>query len=98
MTFILRQVSHSAEGREIVRTARVEGDRLTLGRDPASDVHLTDLAVALHHAVIERASPSRLSVKAEQGLYVELNGSKTASGAIELAGGGSIRIASHVLE
>ena len=98
MAFLLRQVSHSAEGREIVRTSRVEGDRLTLGRDPASHVHLTDLAVALHHAVVERVSPSLLSVKAEQGLYVELDGSKTAEGRMELAGGGSIRIASHVLE
>ena len=98
MSFVLRLVSHSAEGREIVRTARIEGERLTLGRDPASQVHLTDLAVALQHAVVERVSPSRLSVTAGQGLYVELNGSKTASGSIELAGGGSIRIASHVLE
>ncbi|MGZ8999128.1 MAG: cytochrome c3 family protein, partial [Allosphingosinicella sp.] len=98
MTFVLRLVSHSADGREIVRTARVEGDRLTLGRDPASQVHLTDLAVALHHAVVERVSPSRLTVSAEPGLYVEINGSKTSRGGIELAGGGSIRIASHVLE
>jgi hypothetical protein len=98
MAFLLRQVSHSAEGREIVRTSRVEGDRLTLGRDPESDVHLTDLAVALRHATVERVSPSRLEVRAEAGLYVELNGAKASGGAIELASGGSIRIASHVLE
>ena len=47
MAFLLRQISHSADGREIVRPSRVEGDRLTIGRDPGCDVHLTDLAVAL---------------------------------------------------
>ena len=98
MTFVLRLVSHSAEGREIVRTSRVEGDRLTLGRDPSSNVHLTDLAVALHHAVVTQASPSQLAVKAADGLYVELNGVKAEEGTIDLAGGGSIRIASHILE
>lgn len=98
MAFILRQVSHSAEGREIVRTKRVEGERLTLGRDPENDVHLTDLAAGLRHATVERVSPLRLSVSAGEGLYVELNGRKVSNGSIELAGGGEIRIASHVLE
>ena len=97
MAFLLRQISHSAEGREIVRPARVEGDMLTIGRDPARDVHLTDLAVALHHATIERVGPGRLNVKAEDGLSLELNGRKIASGAIDLPAGGDIRIASHLL-
>jgi hypothetical protein len=96
VTFLLRTVSHSAEGREIVRTARVEGDRLTIGRDPNSSVHLTDLAVALHHAVVERAGP-KLSVRVEPGLTVELNGRKCAAGTIELGTGGDILIASHLL-
>ncbi len=69
MAFLLRTVSHSAEGREIVRTRRVEGDRLTIGRDPASDVHLTDLAVALRHAVVERRT-GRLTVAVEPGVSV----------------------------
>jgi predicted CXXCH cytochrome family protein len=96
MTFLLRTVSRSAEGREIVRTARVEGDRLAIGRDPGSDVHLTDLAVALHHATVERVGP-RLQVRVEPGLTVELNGRKCASGTIELGTGGDILIASHLL-
>ena len=96
MAFLLRTVSHSAEGREIVRTRRVEGDRLTVGRDPNCDVHLTDLAVALRHAAIERAA-GRLIVTVEPGLSVELNGRKVSTGAIELATGGDILIASHAL-
>jgi pSer/pThr/pTyr-binding forkhead associated (FHA) protein len=96
MAFVLRTVSHSAEGREIVRTRRVEGDRLTIGRDPHCDVHLTDLAVALRHAVVERVA-GRVLVTVEPGLSVELNGRKTSSGAIELATGGDILLASHAL-
>jgi hypothetical protein len=96
VAFLLRTVSHSAEGREIVRALRVEGDRLTIGRGPGNDVHLTDLAVALRHVAVERAA-GRLLVTVEDGLSVELNGRKTASGVIELATGGDILIASHVL-
>src|SRR4051794_22655219 len=96
MAFLLRTVSHSAEGREIARTRRVEGDRLTIGRDPHCDVHLTDLAVALRHATVERQA-GRLEVVVEPGLSVELNGRKTARGAIELGTGGDILIAGHAL-
>lgn len=96
MAFVLRTVSISAEGREIVRTARIEGDCLTIGRSPESNVHLTDLAVALHHARVERSS-MRLSVAAEGGLTVELNGRKAASGSLELATGGELRIGVHLL-
>jgi predicted CXXCH cytochrome family protein len=96
MAFVLRTISHSAEGREIVRTLRVEGDRLTIGRDPHCDVHLTDLAVALRHAAVER-NAGRLDVVVEPGLSVELNGRKTSDGTIELGAGGDLLIASHVL-
>src|SRR3546814_437557 len=94
MTFLLRQISRSAEGREIVRSSRVEGDRLTIGRGPECDIHLTDLAVALHHATVERTG-DRLSVRTEKGLYVDLNGRKATEGSFDLPAGGDIRIASH---
>lgn len=96
MAFLLRAVSTSAEGREIVRTARVEGDRLTIGRTPDSDVHLTDLAVALRHAEVERES-GRLRVSALEGLFVEINGRRLSDGVIGLGSGGDVRIASHLL-
>jgi hypothetical protein len=96
MTFLLRQISHSAEGREIVRPSRVEGERLTIGRSPECDIHLTDLAVALHHATIERAG-ERLALTTEKGLYVELNGRKSTQGSIDINAGGDIRIASHLI-
>jgi len=96
MSFVLRSVSTSAQGREIVRTTRIDKDRLSIGRAPDSDVHLTDLAVALHHARVERRG-DRLMIQAETGLFVALNGGKTNAGVIELAAGGDLRIGSHLL-
>lgn len=97
MAFLLRQVSHSAAGREIIRASRVEGDRLAIGRDPASDIHLTDLAVALHHAIIVRTGAGPLEIAATAGLRIEIDGRTTAAGTIQPAAGGDIRIASHIL-
>jgi hypothetical protein len=96
MTFLIRAISHSAEGREIVRPSRVEGDTLTIGRDPQSDIHLTDLAVALHHVTVKR-QPGLLRIRAEPGLTVELNGRKTATGEIETPTGGDLLIAAHLI-
>src|SRR3546814_12360826 len=94
MTVLLRQMARSAEGREIVRASRVEGDRLTIGRGPECDIHLTDLAVALHHATVERTG-DRLSVRTAYALYVDLNGRKATEGSFDLHVGGDIRSASH---
>jgi predicted CXXCH cytochrome family protein len=96
VAFVLRTVTTSAEGREIVRTRRVGGDRLTIGRSPECDVHLTDLAVALRHAEVER-SGDRLQVAVENGLTVALDGRQAAFGSIALATGGDIRMGAHLL-
>jgi hypothetical protein len=97
MTFLVRQISRSAEGREIIRPSEVAGERLTIGRDPASNIHLTDLSVALQHAVLQKTGPMRLSVSAEEGVGIELNGRKVTSGVIDLATGGEIRIGTQLV-
>ncbi|HEX8402899.1 MAG TPA: cytochrome c3 family protein [Allosphingosinicella sp.] len=97
MAFLLRQISYSAEGREIVRSSRVKDDLLRIGRDPDCDIRLNDLAVALKHCVIEVINERQIGVSAESGLTVELNGRSTNFGKIDLAGGGDIKIASHLL-
>ena len=96
MAFLIRTISHSAEGREIVRPSRIEGQRLTIGRDPECDIHLTDLAVALRHVTVSRVA-GRLTIETEAGLTVEVNGRKARSAVIEAATGGDILIASHLL-
>ena len=97
MAFLLRQISYSAEGREIIRPLRINDDLLRIGRSPDMDVRLNDLAVALKHAVIEVINERQLGISAERGLTVELDGRSTNFGKIELAKGGDIKIASHLL-
>jgi len=97
MAFLLRSISRSAEGREIVRTSRVDDDLLKVGRDPDSDVHLNDLAVALHHASLEQVSPTRLGVSAEMGMTVDIDGSTTQFGQIDLNVGGTIKVGPFLL-
>jgi hypothetical protein len=97
MAFLLRQISYASDGREIVRQRRINDDLLRIGRDPEMDIRLNDLSVALKHCVIEVVSDRQLGVSAERGLTVELNGRSVNFGKIELAGGGEIKIASHLI-
>lgn len=97
MAFLLRQISYSAEGREIIRPSRINDDLIRIGRDPEMDIRLNDLAVALKHCVIEVINERQLGVSAETGLTVELDGRSTNFGKINLAQGGDIKIASHLL-
>jgi hypothetical protein len=92
MAFVLRNISYSAEGRQIVRTSRVEDDLVKVGRDPDSDIRLNELAVALHHATLEMVSATRLGVSAEAGLTVEIDGAVTQFGQIDVTIGGTIRV------
>ncbi len=92
MAFLLRNISYSADGRQIVRTSRVDDDLLKVGRDPDCDIRLNDLAVALHHATLEQVSSTILGVSAEAGLTLELDGGMTQFGQIDVTVGGAIRI------
>jgi predicted CXXCH cytochrome family protein len=97
MAFLLRSISRSADGREIVRTSRVNDDLLKVGRDPDCDIRLNDLAVALHHATLEQVSASKIGVSAEAGLTVEIDGSNTQFGQISLAVGGAVKVGPFLL-
>jgi predicted CXXCH cytochrome family protein len=92
MAFLLRNISYSADGRQIVRTSRVRDDLLKIGRDPDSDIRLNDLAVALHHATLEQISPTQIGVSAEMGMTIEIDGKAISFGQIDVATGGTIKI------
>ena len=97
MAFLLRNISYSADGRQIVRSSRIGDDIVRIGRDADSDIRLNDLAVALHHATLEQVSPTRIGVSAEAGLTIEIDGERTQFGQIELAVGGTVRIGPFAL-
>ncbi|MES2095168.1 MAG: cytochrome c3 family protein [Pseudomonadota bacterium] len=92
MSFVLNLTSRSASGREIVRTRRVDAEVLTIGRDPASDIHLTNLEVTRHHAEIRRLAPDRVAVRALASLPLIVDGRSTGLAEIDPARGGEIRI------
>jgi predicted CXXCH cytochrome family protein len=97
MAFLLRNISRSADGREIVRSSRVNDDLLKVGRDPDCDIRLNDLAVALHHATLELVSATKIGVSAEAGLTVEIDGSVTQFGQINLTTGGAVKVGPFLL-
>ncbi|HKR24342.1 MAG TPA: cytochrome c3 family protein, partial [Allosphingosinicella sp.] len=97
MAFLLRTISHSAEGREIVRTSKIDDDLLKAGRDPDCDIRLNDLAVALHHATFELVSASRVGISAEMGMTVEIDGHTARDGQIDLGIGGTVKIGPFLL-
>jgi hypothetical protein len=97
MAFILRSISQSATGRDIARAQRLDSDRLSIGRDPASDIQLEDLGAALHHALIHRIAPRRIMVTAIAGLPFSIDGRSAESAEIDAEIGAEIRIASYRL-
>jgi hypothetical protein len=92
VSFVLNLTSRSASGREIVRTRRVDGDVLTIGRDPASDVHLTDLEVTRHHAEIRLFAGGQIEVRALANLPLVVDGVSTSDAGIDPVRGGEVRI------
>ena len=92
MSFVLNLTSRGAGGREIVRARRIDKDVLTIGRDPASDIHLTDLEVTRHHAEIRAVAPDRVAVRSLASIPLIVDGLSTEAAEIDVARGGEVRI------
>ena len=95
MSFLLRQISQTGDGREIVRTHVVERDTLTIGRAPANDIVLADLSVSLDHARIARIDEWQVSVVAHGTLGFSVDGRKALRATIDSATGGEIAIGAY---
>jgi predicted CXXCH cytochrome family protein len=98
MAFLIHAVSASATGREIRRTRRVEADRATIGRDPASDIVLTDLEVTLNHAALIQTGPHRVIVRSLTGVPFSIDGRSTEEADVDARTGAEVRIAGFRLE
>jgi len=95
MTFIVRQISRTAEGREIIRTATQDGLELAIGRDAGSEIHLADLAVELHHARVAVLGQTRIEVESTCGLPFEIDGRSALHAQIDPAAGAELRFGAH---
>lgn len=98
MAFLIHAVSASATGREIRRSRRVEGERVSIGRDPGSDIVLTDLEVTLEHAALVQTGPHRLIVRSLKGVPFTVDGRSTQEAEIDARAGAEVRIAGFRLE
>ena len=74
MSFILRRISTTKTGKQIVRDQPLPGASITLGRDGGNTIHVADLAVNPQHATISSADGRAVRVAANEGLGFDLNG------------------------
>jgi predicted CXXCH cytochrome family protein len=97
LSFIVRQISRTADGREIIRPRRFDQPEISVGRGTDSDIHLPDLAVTLHHAAIRQVSPGKIEIVATAGLPFDVDGRSVQRADVEVARGANVRLGSHVL-
>ena len=97
MTFVVRQISRTADGREIVRDALVEGDSLVIGRGAENGIPLPDLAVDRQHARVTMLGGNRLLIGSIGGLGFEIEGRPTMREEVDAGRGAELRFGSHRL-
>jgi hypothetical protein len=97
LSFVIRQISRTAEGREIIRPTTLDAQTITVGRDAASDIHLADLAVELHHAQITRAPGGSIRIESTGTLGFNVDGRPVQKAVIDPAKGGEIGFGSYRL-
>ncbi len=97
MTFRLRQIDYTADGRRIARDRLVERDELTIGRAGENDIHLPDLAVEPQHATIAITSRIRLTVKAVGTLGFIVDGKQVEQANIDASTSAELRFGSSTI-
>lgn len=95
MAFLLRRVSTTADGREIVRATPVAADSILVGRDAACDIHLADLGVNPQHARISSSDGRHIEVEALSGLGFDVDGRTTERASIDAGDGAELRFGGH---
>jgi hypothetical protein len=95
MTFRLRTVETTAQGREIVRDRDVAGTLVTVGRAADNTLHLPDLSLDPQHATITLRQDGRVAVEAVGTLAFTLDGKQTRSASINPKSGGELRFGGY---
>ncbi len=97
MTFVVRTVSRTADGREIVRPVTLAKPVVTIGRDTANDIHLPDLAVEPFHATLTQVPGVGVRVTSVGTLGFTLDGRATKAAEVGRKSGGELRFGGHRL-
>lgn len=94
VTFRLRQIELTADGREIVRDRDVAGNELAVGRAADNAIHLPDLGVEPRHAAIARLDANSIAVSALGTLGFGLDGRVVRSATVDCRAGAELRFGS----
>jgi len=97
LTFIVRQIAVTADGREIIRSNPFTDEALGVGRNSHNPIHLPDLAVNPDHATITRDNNGQISVESVSGQGFTHNGRNTESVTFDPAEGGELGFGGHVI-
>lgn len=97
MAFLLRTITLTADGREIVRDTRVEKPQLAVGRAAERDIHLPDLAVEPDHARIEQLDDRRVLVRSVGTLGFSVDGRASTRVEIDSASGAELGFGGHTI-
>lgn len=97
MSFLIRQISRTADGREIVRPTTLDVAEIAVGRSSACEIHLADLAVEPRHAVIRETAPGQLVIEAVGGRGFEIDGRTRTRTEVDAAKGAELGFGSHRL-
>jgi predicted CXXCH cytochrome family protein len=97
MSFILRRISTTKTGKQIIRDTALPGDTITLGRESSNAIHIADLAVNPQHAAISSSDGRNVRVTASEGLGFDLNGRTLDVADIDSAAGAELRFGGHRL-
>lgn len=97
MSFILRRISTTKTGKQIVRDQPLPGDTITLGREGGNAIHIADLAVNPRHATIASTDGRHVRVAASEGLGFDFNGRTVDAADIDSAAGAELRFGGHRL-
>ncbi len=98
MTFIVRTIARTADGRQIVRPTAHDKDRIGIGRDASNAIHLPDLAVEPHHATLTMRGGGRVVAETVTGLGFTVDGKVVKRADIDAQRGAELRFGGHLLK
>lgn len=82
MRCLIRRITKRARAGEAFRDQSIETDTLTIGRGTNQHVFLSDLHVALEHAVLRALGGGRFSLNAKTAAGVQVNGRLTQAAVV----------------
>ncbi len=97
MAFLIRSISRTADGREIVREKRLDVATLAIGRAAENDIHLPDLAVEQRHATITTGPGGQLDIAACGTLGFAVDGRPVSTARIDPLDGAELEFGSYRL-